>query len=96
MSSSEDQTPPSWTFFSNHGHVLLCLKQSKGMRLREVALKVGITERAVQKIVKDLETGGVITKEKVGRCNEYKIQTEVRLRHPVESHRSVGDLLNWV
>lgn len=93
MRSAETPTA-HWTFLSNHAHVLICLHQNPEMRLRDVALKVGITERAVQKIVKDLEDGEVITKNKVGRRNQYQIHEGVKLRHPVESHRKIGDLLS--
>ena len=85
-----------WTLFSNHAHVLLCLDREQAMVLRDVAMQVGITERAVQNIVADLELGGVITRFKEGRCNRYKINRRVKLRHPIESHRSVGELLDFV
>lgn len=85
-----------WTLFSNHAHVLLCLDREQGMVLRDVAISVGITERAVQNIVADLEAGNVITRFKEGRCNRYKINRRVKLRHPIESHRSVGELLDFV
>ena len=63
------------------------------MVLREVALQVGITERAVQRIIADLEEGGVIRREKIGRQNHYAIIGDQPLRHPIESHRSIDDLL---
>ena len=63
------------------------------MVLREVALQVGITEHAVQRIVADLEAAGVIEREKVGRQNHYRILADRPLRHPIESHRTIGDLL---
>lgn len=85
-----------WTCLSNHGHVLVCLARNPDARLRDVATKVGITERAVQKIVSDLESGGVITREKEGRRNRYLLHPEPALRHPLESHRSVGDLLRML
>lgn len=85
-----------WTLFSNHAHVLLSLDKEGGKVLRDVAVEVGITERAVQKIVADLESGGMITRFKEGRCNRYKINRRVKLRHAIESHRSVGDLLDFV
>jgi len=66
------------------------------MVLREVAGKVGITERAVQRIIADLEDGGVLEREKVGRKNHYRIHPEVALRHPVEAHRTVADLMALV
>lgn len=91
-----DQTTAHWTFLTNHGHVLILLDRNPSMVLREVALQVGITERAVQRIIADLEAGGVIDREKVGRQNHYRIRHDQPLRHPVESHRTVGELLKLV
>ncbi len=82
-----------WTFLTNHAHVLLCLAQSPQMRMRDIAEKVGITERAVQRIIADLESEGFIEIKKEGRCNVYTPHKEKHLRHPVESHRHVADLL---
>jgi DNA-binding IclR family transcriptional regulator len=87
---------PGWTFLSNHAHVLICLAEDPGARLRDVAARVGITERAVQKIVADLEAAGILTREREGRRNRYAIQDGVPLRHPVEEHRSVRELLSMV
>jgi DNA-binding Lrp family transcriptional regulator len=90
-------TPPRhWTFLSNHAHVLVCLAVDPDARLRDVAVSVGITERAVQKIVSDLEEAGVIVRERVGRRNSYRLDLDVPLRHALESHRSVGVLLSLV
>ena len=86
----------SWTFFSNHTHVLLCLCKDPDSVLREVAARVGITERAVQRIVAELEEGGVVKRTRVGRRNRYTIREDVRLRHPIEAHRSVADLLEFI
>lgn len=82
-----------WTFLSNHSHVLVLLSRNPSMVLREVALAVGITERAVQRLIADLEAGGVIERQKVGRQNYYRIRTKQPLRHAIESHRTVGELL---
>jgi len=82
-----------WTFLSNHGHVLICLARDPDARLRDVALAVGITERAVQKIVSDLEEGGVVVRVRGGRRNHYRLFLEQPLRHPIEAHRTVGALL---
>ena len=82
-----------WTFFSNYGHVLVCLARDGRARLRDVAREVGITERAVQKIVKDMQTEGFIEVRKQGRCNRYRINRRKGLRHPLESHCTVGKLL---
>ena len=86
----------SWTFFTNHGHVLLCLAQQPGMLLREVAQTVGITERMVQKIIADLESGGVLTREKQGRQNTYTINSKLPLRHAVEAHCTIEGLIDFV
>jgi predicted ArsR family transcriptional regulator len=85
-----------WTFLSNHGHVLVCLAQNPDARLRDVAQAVGITERAVQKIVSDLEEAGVVVREREGRRNRYWLHTDRPLRHPIEAHRTVGALLGMV
>lgn len=87
------ESPSKWTFLSNHSHVLIVLHADPDLVLREVANRVGITERAVQRVVMDLEEGGFIRKEKVGRQNRYEVLTDVPLRHPIESHRKIGDLL---
>jgi len=85
-----------WTFFTNHAHVLVCLAGDGEMRLRDVAAKVGITERAVQRIVSELEEGGVLMRERDGRRNRYTIEHNRPLRHDLEAHRTVGDLLDLV
>jgi DNA-binding Lrp family transcriptional regulator len=85
-----------WTFLSNHAHVLVCLALDPDARLRDVAASVGITERAVQKIVSDLEEAGVIVRERIGRRNSYRLDLDVPLRHALESHKSVGALLSLV
>jgi len=91
-----DKNAPGWTFLTNHAHVLLCLHQDDEVRLRDVAGRVGITERAVQKIIADLSGAGVIDVEREGRRNRYKIDGGKRLRHPVEAHRYVRDILRLV
>jgi len=85
-----------WTFFSNYGHVLVCLARNREARLRDVAAEVGITERAVQKIVRDLQDEGFLTISKQGRCNRYRINRRKSLRHDLESHCTVGKLLALV
>ncbi|NQY32491.1 MAG: winged helix-turn-helix transcriptional regulator [Coraliomargarita sp.] len=85
-----------WTFFTNHAHVLICLARNPEQPLREVALSVGITERAVQRIVAELEEAGYLSREKVGRQNHYRIHDRIQLRHGLESHRTIGDLLDVV
>lgn len=85
---------PTWTFLSNHCHVLLCLAQDPDVRIREVAERVGITERAVQRIVGELEQGGIIERERDGRRNHYVIHGNISLRHPLEQKHTVGELVD--
>jgi len=85
-----------WNFFSNHAHTLICLAQNPRARLRDVAEQVGITERAAIRIVSHLEQAGILTREKEGRRNRYVIHVQENLRHPLESHCSVGSLLSLV
>lgn len=90
-----EQTP-GWTFLSNHTHVLVCLAADGDLTLREVAARVGVTERAVQRIVADLELAGVLERTRDGRRNTYRIDATVPLRHPLESHCQIGNLLAMV
>jgi predicted transcriptional regulator len=85
-----------WTFLSNHGHVLVALAADPEARMRDVAMQVGITERAVQMIVKDLEAAGYIVRHRVGRRNQYTVVHQSRFRHPLEEHVRVGDFLSLV
>jgi DNA-binding transcriptional ArsR family regulator len=91
-----DRSAVSWTFLTNHSHVLMCLHAEPNIRVRDVADRVGITERAVQRILLELEEGGVITRHREGRRNVYAVNVGQRLRHPVEQHRTVGDLIDMV
>jgi predicted DNA-binding transcriptional regulator len=91
--AAKDAHALQWTFLTNHAHVLVLLSRNPSLVLREVALQVGITERAVQRIIADLEAGGILEREKVGRQNHYLIQTDLPLRHAIEAHKTIGDLL---
>lgn len=86
----------SWTFFTNHSHVLFYLHFHPDMTMRDISVHVGITERAVQRIIKDLHEIGVLQVRKVGRKNSYTVNSEIPLRHRIESHRTVGDLLSFI
>ena len=86
----------SWTFLTNHTHVLLCLARDASMRIREIADEVGITERAVQRIIADLDEGGYIKRMRDGRNNSYEINYDVHLRHPLEARRKISDLIHLV
>ncbi len=82
-----------WTFLTNHAHVLLCLSADSDMRIRDLAVRIGITERAVQRILKDLVDDGYLEVCKEGRRNHYNVRPDRPLRHEVEAHSSVADLL---
>lgn len=87
---------PDWTFLTNHAHVLLTIASDPEIRLRDVADRVGITERAAQRIVAELEEGGYLTRHREGRRNRYEIHPRLPLRHPIERHRHVGALLELI
>ncbi len=86
----------SWTFLTNHAHVLLCIARNPEVRIRDLAAMVGITERAVQRIVAELDEAGYLLREREGRRNVYRVRSELPLRHPIERHRDVGALLSLV
>lgn len=83
-----------WTFLTNHAHVLLVIARDPGIRLRDVAERVGITERAAQRIVAELEREGYLTRKRSGRRNLYELHTDLPLRHPLEESHAVGELLD--
>ena len=89
---SEDR--PDWTFLSNHAHVLICIAQKPDVRLTEVARQVGIGERAVHRIVHELSDSGYLSVTKEGRNNVYKIHLNKPLRHPLESHHSIQEIIS--
>jgi DNA-binding MarR family transcriptional regulator len=85
-----------WTFLTNHGHVLVCLAMDPEVLLRDVATTIGITERAVQQIVTDLERAGAIVRLRVGRRNHYIVRRAEEFRHPVEAGVTIGDFVDLV
>jgi len=87
---------PLWTFLTNHAHVLICIAGDPNARIRDLAERVGITERAIQKIITELEESGYLTHVRVGRRNAYHVIANRPLRHPVEKHRNVTVLLQLV
>lgn len=82
-----------WTFLTNHAQVLLCIARDPGIRLRDIADRVGITERSAYGIVLDLADAGYIVKEKAGRRNRYEIQTHLPLPESSSRERTVGEVL---
>lgn len=87
-------TEPGWTFLTNHSHVLLCLSRAPELRLRDVAVQVGITERAAQRIVRELSAAGYLEIVKEGRRNRYRVHGDLPLRHPVTQGVRIDDLLS--
>jgi hypothetical protein len=103
MNTSSSATPPTdrnsrpetgrWDFLTNHAHVLLCVANDPGIRLRDIADAVGVTERSAHKILSELVDEGYVLREKQGRRNRYTVKPELPLRHPLVQEREVGDLL---
>jgi DNA-binding IclR family transcriptional regulator len=89
----EVERPQTWTFLTNHAHVLISLAGDPTLRIRDLAARVGITERAIQRIIADLEEAGYLTHEREGRRNLYRVRANRPLRHPVEAHQTVAALL---
>ncbi len=83
----------AWTFLTNHAHVLVCIAQDPDARLRDLAESVGITERAVHRIVRDLSEEGYVEVRREGRRNHYQVVASLHLRHPVEASSTVAMLL---
>ena len=93
MLSDPQLEVPAWTFLTNHAHVLIAIARDPELRQRDIAHVVGITPGAVVRILHDLEENGYVTSERIGRRNRYQINADVTLRHPLEAHHSVGDLI---
>ena len=89
-------TSSSWTFLTNHAHVLMCLAKSPSERIRDLAVKVEITERAVQRIIVELEAEGYLEHIREGRRNLYKVLSRKPLRHDIEKHPQVHDLIKLI
>ncbi len=82
-----------WSFLTNHGRVLLCIAHDPGIRLRDIAAMLGITERSVYGIVTDLAAAGYVVKEKDGRRNRYQVQSHLPLPEPISGERTIGEVL---
>ena len=100
MNSVSGDTQPSsagpasgWDFLTNHAHVLMCVDRDPGIRLRDIAAAVGITERATHRILSELVDEGYVLRERQGRRNRYEVVSRQPLRHPLVQQREVGDLL---
>ena len=93
VEQDSEQATPRWDFLTNHAHVLVCVARDPGIRLRDIAAAVGITERATHRILSELIDEGYVLRERQGRRNRYQVVTELPLRHPLAEKREVGDLL---
>lgn len=93
MAEPNDQGAVKWTFLTNHAHVLICVANDPGVRLRDVAERVGITERATQGIIGDLVAAGYVERTRVGRRNHYSVREHLPLRHQMDRQLQIGDLL---
>jgi DNA-binding transcriptional ArsR family regulator len=85
-----------WRFVTNHAHVLEVIARDPTFRLRDIAASVGITERTVAQIVRDLEEAGYLTKIRDGRRNRYEVHEDLPLRHPQHQHHTVGELIHFL
>ncbi len=83
----------TWGFLTNHARVLLCIARDPGVRLRDIADNVGITERSAYGIVTDLTEAGYVLKRKDGRRNRYQIQAHLPLPEPASGEPAIGEVL---
>jgi len=86
----------TWTFFTNYAHVLLCVAEDPEARMRDIALRIGITERAVQRVIDDLANSGYLEVIREGRRNRYRLVPHRPLRHPLEEHCEIDVILEMV
>ena len=91
--AGEETTTRRWAFLTNHAQVLLCIASDPGIRLSDISRVVGITERAAHRIVTELDDAGYITRERLGRRNQYTIQPDRPLPDPLARGHNVGKLL---
>lgn len=92
--SSGETSAPGWTFVTNHTQVLLCIARDPDIRLRDVAARIGITERATQRILADLVGAGYVDRQREGRRNRYTVNPDLRMRHPAQEGHDIGEVLD--
>jgi DNA-binding Lrp family transcriptional regulator len=90
---TSSQAAAGWDFLTNHAHVLMCVAYDPGIRLRDIAAAVGITERAAHRILSQLVEEGYVLRERQGRRNRYEVVAGRPMRHPLLQEREVGELL---
>ena len=96
MKSNSGESDHPWRFLTNHAHVLTCIGADPSVRLRDIAVSVGITERTAAELVNDLVRAGYLTKTRDGRRNTYQVHDKLPLRHPQHRHHTVGDLIRFL
>ena len=104
QTTTNDQLPPKspdsrthqWSFLTNHFHVVVSLSRDPYSRIRDLSDQVGITQRAVQRILAELVDDQVLKVRKEGRRNHYTINRRKRLRHPLENKHTIGELLDLI
>lgn len=96
MLTAPEPKLPKWTFLTNHAHVLIAISRDPELRQRDIAYAVGITVGAVQRIIHELEEGGYLESERVGRRNQYRVIGAKPLRHPLEDQHTIEDLISSV
>lgn len=89
----ESSSGKAWTFFSNHGHVMIYVANNPDARVRDIAANVGITDRATQSILNDLVADDYLARAREGRRNTYRVNEAARLRHPAEATHQIGEVL---
>jgi DNA-binding MarR family transcriptional regulator len=89
----QESTTKDWNFLSNHAHVLIHLNRFPDSLVKEISIEIGITQRSTQLILADLQEGGYVVIEKIGRRNHYRVNPKGKFRHRAEKNKSVGSLL---
>jgi DNA-binding IclR family transcriptional regulator len=95
-SETRSEQGADWTFFSNHAHVLVCLAEDPLARLRDIAQRVGITERTTVRLITELDRAKIVKRVREGRRNRYVIDMQAPLRHSIEAHCTVGELIDTI
>ncbi|MGA2925821.1 MAG: helix-turn-helix domain-containing protein [Solirubrobacteraceae bacterium] len=91
--SMAENSAAGWTFLTNHAQALVCIARDPGVRLRDIAERAGITERAAHRIVAELVAAGYLTRKRNGRRNHYTINAHLPLPDPIARDQNVGELL---
>jgi predicted transcriptional regulator len=96
MKQTSNNDDHRWRFLTNYAHVLVCVAADPTARLRDIAVRLDITERTAAQLVSDLERAGYLTKTRKGRRNHYEVHDKLPLRHPAHRHHTIGDLIRFL